>query len=48
MYVCIEIGKRLSLLSSNKEIFNAAKGPYVEALRTSGGSATRNSLRPEL
>ena len=31
-----EIGKRLSLLSSNEEIFNAAKGPYVEALKRAG------------
>ena len=31
-----EIGKRLSLLSSTEEIFNAAKGPYEEALKRAG------------
>ena len=28
--------KRLSTLSSNKEIFDAAKGPYEKALKDSG------------
>ena len=31
-----ETGKRLSLLSSNEEIFNAAKEPFVDALKRAG------------
>ena len=31
-----EVAKRLSTLSSSKEIFNAAKGPEQEALRRAG------------
>ena len=31
-----ETGKRLSLLSSTEEIFNAAKGPFEEALKRAG------------
>ena len=31
-----EISRRLSLLSSNEEIFNNAKGPYEEALKRAG------------
>ena len=31
-----EISRRLSLLSSNEEIFNNAKGPYEEAIKRAG------------